>query len=51
MTWTVVSGTYSTGYTWRMDWSANVLVASGQPVTLVFDDTKGLQSTKVVVAP
>ena len=24
MTWTVISGTYWTGYQWRMDWSAGV---------------------------
>jgi hypothetical protein len=34
-----------------MDWSASVPVASGQPVTLTFEDVKGLQSTKVVIAP
>jgi hypothetical protein len=51
MTWIVLSGTYGTGYQWRMDWSASVPVASGQPITLTFEDVKGLQSTKVVVAP
>ena len=51
MNWTVISGTYSTGYQWRMDWSTSVPVAAGQPVTLTFEDVKGLQSTKVVVAP
>jgi hypothetical protein len=51
MTWTVVSGSYSTGYQWRMDWSAAVPVASGQAVTFTFEDTHGLQSTKVSVAP
>lgn len=51
MTWTVLSGTYSTDYQWRMDWTATVPVSSGQSVTLVFDDIKHLQSTKVVVAP
>jgi hypothetical protein len=51
MTWTVLSGTYGTGYQWRMDWSASVPVASGQPVTLTFEDVKDLQSTKIVIAP
>ena len=51
MTWTVISGTYSTGYQWRMDWSAAVPASPGTQVTLTFEDVKGLQSTKVVTAP
>ena len=51
MTWTVVAGSYSTGYQWRMDWSASIPAASGQSVTLTFEDVKGLQTTKVVSAP
>jgi hypothetical protein len=51
MNWNVLSGTYGTGYQWRMDWSATVPVAPGQSVTLTFEDTKGLQATAVVTAP
>jgi hypothetical protein len=51
MTWTVISGTYSTGYQWRMDWSAAVPASPGTQVTLTIEDVKGLQSTKVVTAP
>ncbi len=51
MTWTVISGTYSTGYQWRMDWSAAVPASPGTQVTLTFEDVKGVQNTKVVTAP
>jgi hypothetical protein len=50
MNWTVISGTYATGYQWRMDWTATVPVATGTSVTFTFEDVKGLQSTKVVTA-
>jgi hypothetical protein len=51
MNWTVLNGTYATGYQWRMDWSASIPAAPGTQITLTFEDVKGLTSTKVVTAP
>jgi hypothetical protein len=50
MNWTVLAGTYGTGYQWRMDWSASVPAAPGTPITLTFEDVKGLASTLTVTA-
>lgn len=51
MTWRILSGTYGTGYKWRMDWSATVPSAAGTPITFTIDDVKRLASTLTVTAP
>ena len=51
MNWTVTGGSYQTSYQWRMDWNASVPVTSGEAVTLTVEDSKGLLTSRTVVAP
>jgi hypothetical protein len=51
MVWTVVSGNYAVGYTWRMDWTVTIAVRSGEVVTVTAEDIKGLSSTSTFTAP
>lgn len=48
MVWTVESGDYKVGYRWRMEWSARVPAAPGEPITLTVEDLKGNQTITTV---
>jgi hypothetical protein len=51
MVWTVISGTYSVGYTWRMDWTVTIAARPGEIVTVTAEDIKGLSTTTAFTAP
>lgn len=46
MTWVVISGDYTNGYVWRMDWTATI--PSAGAVTVTATDTKGLTTSASV---
>jgi hypothetical protein len=50
MVWTVTSGSYSTGYGWRMDWNATIPASPGERVTITVEDIKGLTTATTVTA-
>ena len=51
MDWKVTGGDYSHGYQWRMDWTARVVAAPGERITIAVEDVKGLVTTAKYVAP
>lgn len=46
MTWVPISGNYTSGYTWRMDWTFTVPTTG--TVTITVEDTKGLRTVQTV---
>ena len=51
MNWTVLAGSYQTSYQWQMDWNASIPAASGETVKITVEDSKGLLTSRTVVAP
>jgi hypothetical protein len=51
MTWLVTGGDRSTGYQWRMDWTASIPAAPGDVITLTAQDCTGLTTPVTLTAP
>ena len=53
MTWTVLSGSYKSGWKWQMDWSFDQIdVPSGvKEIAVTVEDIKGLTTTVTVAVP
>ncbi len=51
MTWSVTGGSWSTGYQWRMNWSATIPATAGQVILLTAQDSTGNTTDATVTAP